>query len=209
MQVTRRGFQTAAEAAQARRELLGQVSAGRLKPLPAGTTVNELLDLYLGGLDADGRPSAKTRFDYRHCAGKYVRPHMGARRPRDVTPEVVLAWLAAQAGQRGCDQDHQGVVRQHGPPSTRTPRQRLKSQAHNLVHAGICGMGEQREGERRFLVELAGKALELGRQAEHQGAVELRRHPTPTGARPAHRFMGREKLSDLPHPLVTPAKKGC
>ena len=60
MQLTRRGFKTAAEAAQARRELLVQVKSGRLKPAAAGTTVNELLDLYLDGLDADGRLSAKT-----------------------------------------------------------------------------------------------------------------------------------------------------
>jgi integrase len=92
VQLTRRGFKTAAEAAQARRELLGQVKSGRLKPAAAGTTVNELLDLYLDGLDADGRLSAKTRFDYRHYADKYVRPHLGERRLRDVTPELVLAW---------------------------------------------------------------------------------------------------------------------
>jgi integrase len=92
VQLTRRGFKTAAEAAQARRELLVQVKSGRLKPAAAGTTVNELLDLYLDGLDADGRLSAKTRFDYRHYADKYVRPHLGERRLRDVTPELVLAW---------------------------------------------------------------------------------------------------------------------
>lgn len=92
VQVTRRGFHTAAEAAHARRELLDQVKAGRLKPSAAGTIVNELLDLYLDGLDADGRLSAKTRFDYRHYADKYVRPHLGERRLRDVTPELVLAW---------------------------------------------------------------------------------------------------------------------
>jgi len=92
VQVTRRGFETAAEAGRARRELLEQVGTGRLKPSAAGTTVNELLDLYLDGLDADGRLSAKTRFDYRHYADRYVRPHLGARRVRDVTSETLLAW---------------------------------------------------------------------------------------------------------------------
>jgi hypothetical protein len=91
VQVTRRGFETAAEAGRARRELLDQVGTGRLKPSAAGTTVNELLDLYLDGLDADGRLSAKTRFDYRHYADRYVRPHLGARRVRDVTSETLLA----------------------------------------------------------------------------------------------------------------------
>jgi integrase len=92
VQVTKRGFRTAAEAAHARRELLSQVRTGRLKPTTSGTTVDELLDLYLDGLDADGRLSAKTRFDYRHYADKYVRPHLGPRRLRDVSSEVVLAW---------------------------------------------------------------------------------------------------------------------
>ena len=52
----------------------------------------ELLDLYLDGLDADGALSPKTRFDYRHYADDYVRPHLGTTRVRDVTPEVILAW---------------------------------------------------------------------------------------------------------------------
>jgi integrase len=91
-QITRRGFRTAAEAGKARRELVAQVDRGQLKPAPRGMTVNELLDLYLDGLDADGRLSAKTRFDYRHLAGDYVRPHLGSRRVRDVTSGVVLTW---------------------------------------------------------------------------------------------------------------------
>jgi integrase len=91
-QITRRGFRTAAEAGKVRRELLAQVDRGQIKPAPAATTVNELLDLYLDGLDADGRLSAKTRFDYRHSADDYVRPHLGTTRVRDVTPEVILTW---------------------------------------------------------------------------------------------------------------------
>jgi hypothetical protein len=91
-QITRRGFKTAGEAGRARRELLAQVDRGQLRPAPGGLTVNELLDLYLDGLDADGRLSTKTRLDYRHYADDYLRPHLGARRVRDVTPETVLAW---------------------------------------------------------------------------------------------------------------------
>jgi hypothetical protein len=82
----------APEAAQARRELLSQLSTSRLKPTAIGTTLDELLDLYLGGLDADGRLSAKTRFDYRHYADRYVPPHLGRRHLRDVSAEVLLAW---------------------------------------------------------------------------------------------------------------------
>ena len=71
-QLTRRGFRTATEAGVARRELVAQVDRGQLKPGARGTTVNQLLDLYLDGLDADCRLSAKTRFDYRHLADDYV-----------------------------------------------------------------------------------------------------------------------------------------
>lgn len=54
-QITKRGFRTATEAEKARRDLLGTVDQGLFKPAPGGTTVNELMDLYLDGLDADGR----------------------------------------------------------------------------------------------------------------------------------------------------------
>ena len=60
--------------------------------LPVTLTVDDLLDLYLDGLDADGRLSAKTRFDYRNNAGSYVRPWLGKKKVRDLTPEVILAW---------------------------------------------------------------------------------------------------------------------
>ncbi|HET9061575.1 MAG TPA: Arm DNA-binding domain-containing protein, partial [Acidimicrobiales bacterium] len=84
-QLTRRGFRTAAEAGRARREMLDQVGRRQVRPAPRATTVNDLLDLYLDGLDADGRLAAKTRFDYRVAADEYVRPYLGspsASRPR-------------------------------------------------------------------------------------------------------------------------------
>jgi integrase len=90
-QVTKRGFRTAADAARVRKELLG---GDRRAPRPSavGMTLNELLDLYLDGLDADERLSVKTRFDYRKNAASYVRPLLGARRVRDITPEAILEW---------------------------------------------------------------------------------------------------------------------
>lgn len=92
-QVTKRGFPTAAAAAKARREVLEEVDQGRLTPgAPASLTVNELLDVYLDGLDADQRLSAKTRFDYRANAAAYVRPWLGTKRVRDLTPETIVAW---------------------------------------------------------------------------------------------------------------------
>jgi integrase len=90
-QVTKRGFRTAGEAGRARKELLAGVGTVA-RPSSSGMTVNALLDLYLDGLDADGRLSVKTRFDYRKNAEVYVRPLLGGRRLRDVTPETILEW---------------------------------------------------------------------------------------------------------------------
>jgi integrase len=92
VQITKRGYRTAAEAGRDRRELLGKVDAGLVRASSKVLTVNELLDLYLDGIDADGRLSMKTRFDYRNQAEKYVRPLLGTRKVRDITPEIVLAW---------------------------------------------------------------------------------------------------------------------
>lgn len=103
-QVTRRGFRTAAEAGRARQELL---SGDRRTPRPSavGMTLDELLDLYLDGLDADERLSVKTRFDYRKNAEAYVRPLLGDRRVRDITPgrhssSGSAAWRRAAASRR-------------------------------------------------------------------------------------------------------------
>jgi integrase len=93
VQVTKRGFTTATDAARARRKAQDEAeSLPAVRTLPATLTVDELLDHYLDGLDADGKLSVKTRFDYRHNAASYVRPWLGSKRVRDVTPEVVLAW---------------------------------------------------------------------------------------------------------------------
>ncbi len=91
-QVTRRGFRTAAEAAKARRELVAKADAGLIRPSRAGLTLDELLDLYLDGIDADRRLSAKTCHDYRVYAATYVRPLLGKAKVRDVTAEVVMSW---------------------------------------------------------------------------------------------------------------------
>src|SRR5665213_2379565 len=97
--ITRRGFRTATEASKARRELLGKVDAGLVKPSRSGITIDELLDLYLDGLEADQRLAPKTRHDYRiyactHLriyAATWVRGYLGKKRVRDVTPWVLLA----------------------------------------------------------------------------------------------------------------------
>jgi integrase len=102
VQVTKRGFATAADAARARRKELDETEGCPTAPsLPASLSVNDLLDLYLDGLDADERLSAKTRFDYRISAKSYVRPWLGKKRVRDLTPETLVAWqrrLMAEGG---------------------------------------------------------------------------------------------------------------
>jgi integrase len=102
VQVTKRGFATAADASRARRKELDDADdRPSARSLPASLTVNDLLDLYLDGLDADERLSAKTRFDYRINAKSYVRPWLGKKRVRDLTPETILAWqrkLMAEGG---------------------------------------------------------------------------------------------------------------
>jgi integrase len=102
VQITKRGFATAADAARARRKELDDSEGHATAPsLPASFSVNDLLDLYLDGLDADERLSAKTRFDYRVNAKSYVRPWLGKKRVRDLTPETLVAWqrkLMAEGG---------------------------------------------------------------------------------------------------------------
>ena len=94
VQVTKRGFRSAAAAGKARRELVGTPGHATTRPAP-GMTVNELLDLYLDGIDADQRLSAKTRFDYRNTSDSYIRPYLGTHRVRDVKAEAVLSWQRA------------------------------------------------------------------------------------------------------------------
>src|SRR5271166_598511 len=91
-QITRRGFRTAADAAKERLAALAKVRRGQIKPTKLAMTVDQLLDEYLDGIEADGRLSPKTCFDYRHYAGYYVRPFLGDKRVREVTPEVIQAW---------------------------------------------------------------------------------------------------------------------
>lgn len=91
-QITKRGFRTMAEAARARGEIQTRIDSGHLTASSRSLRLNELLNIYLDGLDADQNLALKTRFDYRQYADDYIRPYLGDRRVRDVTPEVILAW---------------------------------------------------------------------------------------------------------------------
>ncbi len=75
--------------------MTGRVGAGMVSRTSSSLKINDLLDLFLDGLDADGRLSAKTRFDYRHYADGYVRPLLGEKLVRDLAPEAVVAWQRA------------------------------------------------------------------------------------------------------------------
>jgi integrase len=92
VQITKRGYRTAGEAGRERRALLAKADTGQVRPSSKVLTVDELLDLYLDGLDADAGLSPKTRFDYRNYSASYIRPLLGSRKVRDITPEVVVAW---------------------------------------------------------------------------------------------------------------------
>jgi integrase len=72
--------------------MLGRTDTRQVRPWSQLLTVDALMDLYLDGLDADGRLSAKTCSDYRNYTNFYIRPVLGRHKVRDVTPEVILVW---------------------------------------------------------------------------------------------------------------------
>jgi integrase len=129
-QVTRRGFATMAEASKERREVLNQIDRGQLAPTSAGLRVNELLDLYLDGIDADKNLALKTRFDYRQYADDYIRPYIGDRRVRDVTPDVVLAWQRKLLKEGG-------AKREKGKDGTPGPGKPLSPNTVNRIRAPL------------------------------------------------------------------------
>lgn len=92
VQVTKRGYPTAADAALARKQVLDGVGTGDFAVVSGSLTVDEQLDLYLDGIDADQRLAPKPRHDYRSHADAYVRPLLGSCKVRDLGPETVLAW---------------------------------------------------------------------------------------------------------------------
>jgi len=88
-------------------------------------TVDELLDLYIDGLDADGQLSVKTRFDYRRNADGYVRPWIGRREVRELTPEVILTWQRELLEHRGTKSAKRCSSRSGPPAAPRCAFRRL------------------------------------------------------------------------------------
>jgi integrase len=134
-QITRRGFRTAAEAGRARRDAVAKVAAGLLKPSSGSLTVNDLLDLYLDGLDADQRLAAKTRHDYRVYAATYVRRFLGRVKARDVTPETILTWQR-QLTKGGGTKDGKPLA----PNTIRLARAPLAGAFKLAVEAGVVAV---------------------------------------------------------------------
>ncbi len=132
-QVTKRGFSSASEAGQARRDLMSKLDKGELRPGGGGRTVNELLSVYLDGIDADGRLSRKTRFDYRHYADHYVRPTSGGIKVRELTPETP-AGLATNPDPRRCHQTTEGQGRKRS-----LPPKGLSSNSIRLARSPLSG----------------------------------------------------------------------
>lgn len=134
-QITRRGFRSATDAGNARRELLAKRDRGQLKAAPTGLTVNALLDLYLEGEDVDARLSPKTIFDYRQYATDYIRPYLGNKRVRDITPETILVWQRQLLKQGGAKRGQQ-----LSPATVRLARAPLSGAFKMALTAGIVGV---------------------------------------------------------------------
>jgi integrase len=89
-QVTRRGFATALDASQARRDALEadvpvSVDVGSM-------TVNQLIERYFADAETSGALSAKTLHHYRDYLNFYIAPYLGERSVREVTPEMLATW---------------------------------------------------------------------------------------------------------------------
>ncbi len=89
-QVTRRGFATALEASQARRDVLeadvpATVDVGSM-------TVNALIEAYFADAAASGALAQKSLHHYRDYLNFYIAPYLGDRLIRDVTPEMLAKW---------------------------------------------------------------------------------------------------------------------
>jgi len=133
-QITKRGYRTVAEAGRARRELQARADSGQVRPSSRVLTVDELLDLYLDDLDADGRLSAKTRFDYRTSTASYVRPLLGSRKVRDLTPEVIISWQRKLLA--GSGEERQALA----PNTVRLARAPLAGALKLAVSTGLIGV---------------------------------------------------------------------
>ena len=102
-QVTRRGFRTAAEAAEARRELAAEVAEAG-PAVAGGVTVSELVQRYHDEEEAMNRLSERTLYDQRGYRRNYIDSTIGDVDAAELTAGDVRGWLvelATDGGARG------------------------------------------------------------------------------------------------------------
>ncbi len=99
-------YRTRKDAERAERQALEARDRG-IDLSPKTVTVSELLDRYLGDREALGR-GAKTLQEYRSCADRLIRPHLGGIALAKLRPARIAEWrdeLLARGGQPVRDKD--------------------------------------------------------------------------------------------------------
>lgn len=119
-----------------------------MRPRPSRSHREQLLDAYLDAIDADGKLGVKTRFDYRSSADSLIRPHLGSRRVREVTPPVVNAWQRALA-ERGSSRG--GPLSQNSVKLARAPLAGAFKMAVAQGLVAVDPIAASKRGERRKL----------------------------------------------------------
>jgi integrase len=103
-QVTRRGFVSAAEASEARRELIDEAAKAPRRAAGSPVSVGEFLDQWLDEAQKMNRVGPKTAYDYRFYIDSYIKPVLGDVVVDKLTVEQVKQWqikLADDGGKRG------------------------------------------------------------------------------------------------------------
>lgn len=105
-QATRRGFASAADAAEAKRTLADELAAEVAQPKKDRPTLSvvELVERYHVDAEAMGELTERTLYDQRGYLRNGVAPHLGAIEANRLTPAEARAWmvkLATEGGRQG------------------------------------------------------------------------------------------------------------
>ena len=102
-QATRRGFATAAEAAEARRAFAAEIQAQADKPTRTRPTltVAELVEQYHTDAEAMGELTERTLYDQRGYLRNNIAPHIGTISANALTPAQTRAWLVTLGTEGG------------------------------------------------------------------------------------------------------------
>lgn len=129
-QVTRRGFRTAAEASEARRDLTEATSnAGPVAV--GGVTVSNLVRRYHNEEEAMNRLSERTLYDQRGYRRNYVDEMIGETEATELTTTDVREWLVALATKGG------SAGKPLGPNTIRLARSMLRKAFAHGVATGV------------------------------------------------------------------------